>query len=121
MSGEAPFIFNPTVDGVQSKQQGITFVAVGFGLVSFTFVLKSGKCQQVRARVNPRVLQLLPLPRTVGGRWSQHGLATPVWRPVRDPVLTPLEAGCRARQTGRIDRGSTQPCCTSALMRQKAP
>lgn len=73
---KAPFIFNPNVEAAQSKQQGITFAAVGLGLVFFIFILIYGTRQQVCARVCPRVLQPLPLPTTVGA-----GGCSMVWPP----------------------------------------
>lgn len=48
MSSKVLFIFNPEVEAVQGKLLGITFVAVGFGLVFYFYFeiweLSAGLC-----------------------------------------------------------------------------
>lgn len=104
--------FDPKIEAVQSKQQGITFDAVVF--VVFNFILKYGNCQQGCARVYP------PYPVAVGADGC-----TMVWPPLFGDWSRVLCCPCSrwGAGLGREGYGQRQhpALLHKCLMRQQAP
>lgn len=101
--------FDPKIEAVQSEQQGITFVAVAFGLDFFFFKFlfcDMGTVSKVVPGCIPRAPRLL-------GQVVAPRSGCPCLETGAGSCAAPAPGGVQGSAEGGTDRGSTQPCCTS--------